>query len=87
MEQGTDPDLALIVLWRNRPILSGTYEKPAGIALQTADSASGLVSACALVKGGKLCGVTVTTVTKKAKRKIICCPSATGAVSRLLSQS
>jgi len=45
------------------------YYRPVEIALQAADSASGLITACALVKGGRLSDVTVKTVTKKAKEK------------------
>jgi len=68
-EQGIDPDLALIVQQHNHHLYSGTYEKPVEIALQAADSASGLVIVCALVKGGRLSDVTVKTVTKKANEK------------------
>jgi hypothetical protein len=68
-ERGIDPDLALVVQRHNHHLFSGTYEKPVEIALQAADSASGLVIACALVKGGRLSEVTVKTVTKKAKEK------------------
>jgi predicted hydrolase (HD superfamily) len=39
------------------------------ITLQAADSASGLIIACALVKGGRLSEVSVKTITKKAKEK------------------
>ena len=53
----------------NHHLFPGTYTSPVEIALQAADSASGLVIACALVKGGKLSDVTVKTVTKKAKEK------------------
>ena len=53
-EQGIDPGLALIVQRHNHHLYSGTYEKPVEIALQAADSASGLVIACAPVKGGRL---------------------------------
>jgi putative nucleotidyltransferase with HDIG domain len=68
-EHGIDPDLAGIVQRHNHYLFSGTYERPVEIALQAADSASGLVTACALVKGGRLSDVTVKTVTKKAKEK------------------
>jgi hypothetical protein len=69
MENGIDADLARIVQRHNHHLFSGTYEKTVEIALQAADSASGLVIACALVKGGRLSEVTVKTVTKKAKEK------------------
>jgi putative nucleotidyltransferase with HDIG domain len=68
-EQGIDPDLAGIVQRHNHTLFSGTYDRPVEIALQAADSVSGLVIACALVKGGRLSDVTVKTVTKKAKEK------------------
>ena len=45
------------------------YEKPIEIALQAADSASGLIIACALVKNGKITEVTPKTVKKKFKEK------------------
>ncbi|MFZ1898727.1 phosphohydrolase [Methanoregula sp.] len=70
MEQGTDPDLAFIVWRYNHHLSLGTYEKPTGIALQAADSASGLMIVRALVKGGRYSGVTGTTLTKKAKEKL-----------------
>lgn len=66
---GIDPAIVSIVQRHNHMLFSGTYEKPVEIALQAADSTSGLVIACALVKGGKLLDVTVKTVTKKAKEK------------------
>ncbi|WP_292427557.1 HDIG domain-containing metalloprotein [Methanoregula sp.] len=68
-EHGIDPDLAGIVQRHNHSLFSGTYDRPVEIALQAADSVSGLVIACALVKGGRLSDVTVKTVTKKAKEK------------------
>ena len=68
-EHGIDPDLFRIVQRHNHLLFSGTYDRPVEIALQASDSASGLVIACALVKGGRLSDVTVKTVTKKAKEK------------------
>jgi putative nucleotidyltransferase with HDIG domain len=68
-EHSIDPDLAGIVQRHNHVLFSGTYDRPVEIALQASDSASGLVTACALVKGGRLSDVTVKTVTKKAKEK------------------
>jgi len=44
-------------------------EKPIEIALQAADNLSGLIIACALVKGRKLSEVTPKTVKKKFKEK------------------
>jgi len=66
---GIDPGMARVVQRHNHHLFPGTYTSPVEIALQAADSASGLVIACALVKGGKLSDVTVKTVTKKAKEK------------------
>ena len=64
-KHGIDPALAGIVQRHNHTLYSGTYTRPVEIALQAADSASGLVTACALVKGGRLSDVTIKTVTKK----------------------
>jgi hypothetical protein len=61
--------MARVIQRHNHHLFPGTYEKPIEIALQAADSASGLVIACALLKGGRLSDVTVKTVTKKAKEK------------------
>ena len=66
---GIDPGMARVVQRHNHHLFPGTYTSPVEIALQAADSTSGLVIACALVKGGKLSEVTVKTVTKKAKEK------------------
>jgi putative nucleotidyltransferase with HDIG domain len=66
---GIDPAVAGIIQRHNHTLYSGTYTRAVDIALQAADSASGLITACALVKGGRLSDVTVKTVTKKAKEK------------------
>ncbi|MEN6396082.1 MAG: HDIG domain-containing metalloprotein [Methanoregula sp.] len=68
-EHGIDPDLVRIVRRHNHQLFAGTYNRPVEIALQASDSVSGLVIACALVKGGRLSLVTGKTVTKKAKEK------------------
>jgi len=67
--EGIDPAIAAVVKNHNHHLFSGTYTEPVDIALQAADSASGLITACAFVKGGRLSEVTVKTVTKKAKEK------------------
>jgi uncharacterized protein len=67
--EGIDPVIAAVVKRHNHHLFAGTYTEPVDIALQAADSASGLITACALVKGGSLSDVTVKTVTKKAKEK------------------
>jgi putative nucleotidyltransferase with HDIG domain len=62
-------NLAEIIAGHNHLLHTGKYGQPVEIALQAADSASGLLIACALVKGGKLSDVSTKTVTKKAKEK------------------
>jgi hypothetical protein len=66
---GIDKDSADIVAAHNHFLRTAPYERPVDIALQAADSASGLIIACALVKGGNLSEVSVKTITKKAKEK------------------
>ena len=61
-------DIAGIVR-RHNHMRYGDYEDPVEIALQAADSVSGLIIACALVKGGKIGDVTPKTVKKKFKEK------------------
>lgn len=68
LENGVDPGIAAIVK-RHNHMLFGGYESPTEIALQAADSVSGLIIACALVKGGALTEVTPKTVKKKFKEK------------------
>ena len=68
LKEGVDEEIAEIVK-RHNHMLFGNYEKPVEIALQAADSVSGLVIACALVKGGKITEVTPKTVKKKFKEK------------------
>lgn len=67
--EGIEPAIAAVVKNHNHHLFGGTYTEPVDIALQAADSASGLVTACALVKGGRLSEVTVKTVSKKSKEK------------------
>lgn len=66
---GIETDCADIVAAHNHHLHTAPYERPVEIALQAADSASGLIIACALVKGGSLSDVSVKTITKKAKEK------------------
>jgi hypothetical protein len=68
-DAGFDPRLVRIIRQHNHHLFSGTYELPVEIALQAADSASGLVIACALVNGGRPSEVNTKTVTKKANEK------------------
>ena len=69
IREGIDGELAEIIQRHNHVLYRGTYERPVEIVLQAADSVSGLVIACALVKGGKISDVTPKTVGKKAKEK------------------
>ncbi len=66
---GFSDDLTKVIAGHNHHLHAGMYEQPVEIALQAADSASGLLIACALVKGGDLSDVSVKTATKKAKEK------------------
>lgn len=68
IENGVPRDIAEIVRRHNHMLTSG-YERPIEVALQAADSASGLIIACALVKGGAIDDVTPRTVKKKFKEK------------------
>ncbi|WP_202320297.1 HDIG domain-containing metalloprotein [Archaeoglobus neptunius] len=68
LKEGVDKEIAEVVK-RHNHILFGDYEKPVEIALQAADSVSGLIIACALVKSGKITEVTPKTVRKKFKEK------------------
>ncbi|MDD1682622.1 MAG: HDIG domain-containing protein [Methanoregula sp.] len=66
---GVPDDIGDIVTRHNHFLHTGSYHSPVEITLQAADSASGLIIACALVKGGCLSEVSVKTITKKAKEK------------------
>lgn len=57
------------IVRRHNHTLFGDYEKPVEITLQAADSISGLIIACALVKKGRISDVAVKTVKKKFKEK------------------
>ncbi len=65
---GLPEDQARVVMRHNHMLFSD-YTEPVEIALQAADSVSGLVLACALVKGGRIDDVTQKTVRKKFKEK------------------
>jgi putative nucleotidyltransferase with HDIG domain len=66
---GIPDETGEIVRNHNHFLHTDTYDCPVDIALQAADSASGLIIACALVKGGRLTDVSVKTITKKVKEK------------------
>ncbi|MCM2465926.1 HD domain-containing protein [Methanoculleus oceani] len=68
IENGVSEEIADIVRRHNHLLTSG-YERPVEVALQAADSVSGLIIACALVKGGAIGEVTPRTVKKKFKEK------------------
>jgi len=68
IENGVPEEIAAIVRRHNHVLTSG-YERPVEIVLQAADSVSGLILACALVKGGAIDEVTPRTVKKKFKDK------------------
>jgi putative nucleotidyltransferase with HDIG domain len=63
------PEEIAEVVRRHNHLLFGDYTTPVEIALQAADSASGLIIACALVKGGAIDQVSPKTVKKKFKDK------------------
>lgn len=64
-----DPALITVIREHNHLLHEGEYETPVEIALQASDGVSGLVVACALVKGGKISDVSPKTVQKKMKDK------------------
>jgi hypothetical protein len=64
---GIGDEIALPIKRHNHLIFGNDYTTPVEICLQVADSVSGLIVACAYVKGGKITDVTVKTVTKKYK--------------------
>lgn len=66
---GIDPAETEIIRRHNHFLHQGSYTQPVEIVLQAADSVSGLVIACGLVKGGNLSDVSVKTITKKSKEK------------------
>jgi putative nucleotidyltransferase with HDIG domain len=66
---GIMDDICEVIQRHNHFLYPGTYDRPVEIALQAADSVSGLIIACAFVKGGHLSNVSVKTITRKAKEK------------------
>jgi len=68
-EHGIEADEREIIRRHNHFLHHDTYTRPVEIVLQAADSASGLIIACALVKGGRLSDVTSKTIVKKAKER------------------
>lgn len=68
LEAGVDEEIAEIIRRHNYEKF-GDFETQVDVALTAADNISGLVIACAMVKGGKLSEVTGKTVKKKFKEK------------------
>lgn len=64
---GIDDAIAEPIKRHNHMLFGGQYTSPVEICLQTADSISGLVIACAKVKGGNVSEVTTKSITKKYK--------------------
>ncbi|MDO5844530.1 MAG: HDIG domain-containing protein [Methanocorpusculum sp.] len=64
---GVDDEIAEPIKRHNHMIFGEDYTTPIEIALQAADSVSGLVIACAYVKGRKITEVTTKTIAKKYK--------------------
>ncbi|HUU75547.1 MAG TPA: HDIG domain-containing protein [Methanoregulaceae archaeon] len=68
LKNGYDVRIAETVK-RHNDMIFGKSTTPADVTLQAADNISGLIIACALVKGGHLLQVTKKTVKKKFKDK------------------
>lgn len=66
-KSGVSADIADAVRKHNHMLFGGTYTEKVDICLQTADSISGLIIACAKVKGGCVSDVAVKSVVKKYK--------------------
>ncbi len=66
-EAGVGDEIADPIRRHNHMLFGDTYTTPVEICLQVADSVSGLVIACAYVKGGKITEVSPKTVAKKYK--------------------
>ncbi len=72
LEEGVDEEIARVIGRHNYYLIEGgieSYNTPVEIALQCADNLSGLIVACALVKGRKLSEVSVNTIRKKFREK------------------
>ncbi|HIJ06056.1 MAG: hypothetical protein XE11_0735 [Methanomicrobiales archaeon 53_19] len=68
LHAGVSEEIADTVRKHNHHLFRG-HSRPVDLCLQSADSISGLIIACALVKGGAIGEVTVKTVKKKMKDK------------------
>ena len=66
-DAGVSDEIAEPIRRHNHMLFGGQYTTPVEICLQVADSVSGLVIACAYVKGGRVTDVTPKTVAKKYK--------------------
>jgi len=68
LDANLEEDIAEVIRRHNYEKF-GDFDTPADIALTAADNISGLVIACAMVKGGSVSDVTTKTVRKKLKDK------------------
>jgi len=68
LERGLGEEIAGPVR-RHNDILHGKSDEPVDVALQSADNISGLILACAAVKGGRITEVTEKTIRKKFKER------------------
>lgn len=67
-ERGLGEEIAGAVR-RHNDLLHGDSGNPVDVALQAADNISGLIIACAAVKGGKITDVTEKTIRKKFRER------------------
>ena len=68
LDRGLGEEIAGAVR-RHNDILHGKSEELVDVALQSADNISGLIIACAAVKGGRITEVTEKTIRKKFKER------------------
>jgi len=68
LRQGVSEEITEAIRRHNHHLFND-HSTALDIALQASDSVSGLIIACALVKGGEISDVTVKTVKKKMKDK------------------
>lgn len=68
LERGIDEEIAGAVR-RHNDLFHGKSDTPVDVALQAADNISGLITASAAVKGGKLSEVTEKTIRKKFRER------------------
>jgi len=81
-EAGVAEEIAAPVR-RHNYMKFGDFDEPADIALTAADNISGLVIACAMVKGGKVTEVTAKSVKKKFREKAFAAGCSRERISRI----